>query len=73
MFQSTGIVAENNSSLQATAVALRVMKDLRVLDYEDVEDRSLPYTWVAKNKTFNASWSVYADDSEAGLKTIIVT
>ena len=73
MFHSTGMVAENSSSSQAIAVAQRVLEDLRTLDYEDIEDGSFSYIWAAKNKTFNASWSVYEDDPEAGLKTIIVT
>lgn len=67
------MVAENSSSSQAITVAQRVLEDLRTLDYEDIEDGSFSYIWAAKNKTFTASWSVYEDDPEAGLKTIIVT
>ncbi len=73
MYHSTRMVAENSSSSQAITVAQRVLEDLRTLDYEDIEDGSFSYTWAAKNKTFNASWSVYEDAPEAGLKTIIVT
>lgn len=72
-FHSTGMVAENNSGWQAIAVAQRVMEVLRPLGYENVEDESFPYIREAKNKTFNAAWSVYENDPEAGLKTIIVT
>ena len=73
MYHSTRMVAEYSSSSQAITVAQRVLEDLRTLDYEDIDDGSLSYTWAAKSKTFNASWSVSEDHPEAGLKTIIVT